>query len=81
MKGFVTNVTFVSLFSRMREPVILVVALLMKSFATKFANPRPVTLMDPHVGVESGTAVKSFSTSLTFVRLFIRVDNFVPAKR
>jgi hypothetical protein len=38
MEGLIANITLVSFFSVVRELVILVVALLMETFATEFAD-------------------------------------------
>ena len=53
MERFVADATFVLFISRMREFVVLVVALLVEPFAAVFADERLVSLVDAHVGVES----------------------------
>ena len=70
VKSFVANAALECLLTRMGQSVVFVVALLMESFATKFAHPRLVAHVNSHVSVQSGAAVKSFATSGTFVRLF-----------
>ena len=51
MKSFIADITLVRLLSGMRQPMILVVSLLMEPLPAKFAGKGPITLMNPHVGV------------------------------
>ena len=64
----------------MCQSMILIISLLMKSLSTKLTHPGPVTLVDPHVGVQCGASVEGFTTSVAFVWLVIGVDDFVAAK-
>ena len=64
----------------MREPMVFVVAFLMKPFSTEFANVGPITLMNPHVGVEGGAPVEGFAASPAFVRFVRGVNDLVPAE-
>ena len=80
MERFVTDVALVSLFSGVSKPVVLVIPLLVKSFATEFARERAETLMTPHVRVESRAPVECFATSLALVRLLVCVDDLVSAE-
>lgn len=52
VKSLVAYVAFVSFLTRVGQFVVLVVALLMKTFSTKLANPWFVTLVDAHMGVQ-----------------------------
>ena len=80
MKSFITNVTLVRLFSWVRKSVILVVSFLMKPFTTILTNPRFVSIVYPHVGVESGAPVECFATSQAFVWLLVGVNDLVSAQ-
>ena len=53
----------------------------MEAFAAVFAHPRLQPGVDADVGVESGAAIKTLAARGTPVRLFLRVDYLVPAKR
>jgi len=81
MKRFVANVAPERLLTRVREPVILVVAFLVETFAAELADVRPVPHVDPHVRVQRRAAVEGLSARTALVRLLRRVDDLVPAKR
>ena len=51
VESLVTNVTFVCLFSRVGQSVVLVISFLMKSFPTKLTDIRLVAIMYSHVCV------------------------------
>lgn len=53
----------------------------MKSFATDLTDPWLETGVDANMCVEGGTPVETFPTFTTSVRLFLRMDDFVPAQR
>jgi len=74
MKRLVTYTTLVLLLRAVRKFVVLVVTLLMESFATMFTRVRFVVHMDSHMGIQCRTAVECLTTGLTFVR-FIRGVN------
>ena len=80
MKSFIANVTLVGLFTRMSKTMVLVIALLMESFPTKFTYPWFVSVVNPHVRVECGASVERFATSETFVWLLICVNDLVSAQ-
>ena len=63
------------------QSVILVVSLLVKSFAAVFTDERLDPLMDPHVRIEGRGTVKRLATRATNMRLFCGVDDFVPTQR
>ena len=77
----VADVTLVRLLPGVREPVVLVVPLLVEPLAAELAYPGPVPLVDPHVGVEGGASVEGLSARLALVRLLVRVDDLVAAER
>ena len=68
MKSFVANAALECLLTRMGQPVVLIVAFLMKSFATILAHPRFVSHMYPHVCIQGRTPIEGFATRTTFVR-------------
>ena len=80
MKSFIANVTLVGLFTRMSKTMVLVIALLMESFPTKFTYPWFISVVNPHARVQSGASIERFATSLTFVRLLICMDDLVSAQ-
>ena len=80
MKSFIANVTLVGLFTRMSKTMVLVIALLMESFPTKFTYPWFVSVVNPHVRVQGGASVERFATSLAFVWLLICVDDLMSAQ-
>lgn len=80
VKSFIANVTLVGLFTRMSQTMILVIALLMESFPTKFTYPWFVSVVNPHVRVECGASVERLATSEAFVWLLICVNNLVSAQ-
>jgi len=80
VEGLAAHITFVSLLARVRQAVVLVVALLVEALAAKLADPRLVALMDAHVRVQRGAAVEGLAANLTLVRLLVRVDDFVAAE-
>ena len=80
MKSFVAYIALVRLFPRVGEPVILVVSLLVESLAAELADPRPVALVDPHVGVEGRAAVERLPAGAALVGLLVSVDDLVAAE-
>ena len=80
VERLVANIALVSLFSAVRQSVVLVVALLVESLSTELALEWLVPVVYPHVGVQGGTPVEGLSTHLTFVRLLVGVDYLVPAQ-
>ena len=78
---FVTYITLVLLLGTMGQFVIFIITFLVKAFAAEFAHVRFVAGVDAHVSVQCGRAVERLSASVTFVRLFVRVDDFVPTQR
>lgn len=60
--------------------MVFVVAFLMESFAAEFTDVWPISLMDPHVGVQGGAPVEGLATGLAFVRFFGRVNDLVAAQ-
>ncbi len=80
MKRFVANVAPERLLTRVREPVILVVAFLVETFATELADVRTVPHVDPHVRVQRRAPVEGLAARPALVRLLRRVDDLVPAK-
>ena len=80
MKSFIANVTLVGLFTRMSKTMVLVIALLMESFPTKFTYPWFISVVNPHVRVQGRASIERFATSLTFVRFLICMDDLVSAQ-
>lgn len=80
MKGFVANVAPERLLTGVGQPVVLIVALLMKPFAAEFADIRTIAEMDSHVRVQGGASVEGLSTGVALVRLLRRVNDLVAAK-
>lgn len=81
MKSFVANVALECLLTRVGQPVVFVVALLMEALAAKLAYERFVPHVDSHVRVQRGAPVEGLATGAALVRLLRRVDDFVPAQR
>ena len=77
VKSFIANVTLVGLFTRMSKTMILVISFLMESFPTKFTYPWFVSVVNPHVSVESRASVEGLATSQALVRLLICVNDLV----
>ena len=77
MECLVTDMTFVSLLSRVSQPVVLVVSLLVESLSTELTDPGLVSIVDPHVGVESRAPIECLSTGTTLVRLLVGVNDLV----
>ena len=69
MKGFVANVAPERLLTGVGQPVVLVVALLMKPFAAELADIRPIAEMDSHVCVQGGAPVEGLPAGVALVRL------------
>jgi hypothetical protein len=61
MKRFGTNAAFVFFGTRMSKLMVFIVALLMKTFATIFAYPWLVVLVNAHVSIESRTTIECFA--------------------
>ena len=80
MKCLVADVALKRLLARVRESVVLVVSLLVESLAAELADPRPVALVDPHVGVEGRTTVERLAAGSALVGLLVSVDDLVAAE-
>ena len=76
----IADVTFISLLTRVCQPVVLVVPLLVEAFPAELAHPGLVAVVDPHVGVEGGAPVEGFPTGSTLVGLLVSVDDLVSAQ-
>ena len=63
------------------QPMVLVVAFLVKPFAAVLAHERLDALVNPHVRVERRRAVKGLATRATNVRLLRSVNDLVSAER
>lgn len=61
--------------------MILVIALLVESFAAVFADVRFVAGVDASVRIQCGRTIESLVANVAFVRLVGRVDDFVAAER
>lgn len=79
MESLVADDTFVGLFNAVRQFVVLVVPLLMETFAAVLTHERLESGMNSDVRVESGGTVESLTACGALVRLLCRVDDFVPA--
>jgi len=62
VEGFVADRTLEGFVTGMREPVALVVALLVESFAADFTDERLDALVDASVSVERRRSVERLST-------------------
>lgn len=80
MECLVAYDAFVGLFDAVRQFVVLVVALLVESFAAMFADERLESGVNAHMSVERRGSVERLAASRTFVRLFGRVDYLVAAQ-
>jgi len=80
MKRFIAYVALVRFLAAMCELVVLIVTLLMKTLATKFANKRFEIGMYTCMGIESRTTIEGFAACNALVRLFSSVDDFMSAK-
>ena len=80
MEGLVANIALVGLLAGMRELVVLVVALLVEALAAKLTRVRLETIVNPHVSVKGGAAIKGLATCSAFVRLIVCVDDLVAAQ-
>ena len=80
MECLVTDVTLVSLLTRVSQSMVLVVSLLVESLPTELADPGLVPVVYPHVGIEGGAPVEGLPTGQTLVRLLVGVDDLVPAQ-
>ena len=69
MKGFVANVAPERLLTRMREPMIFVIALLVEALAAELTHVRTVAHVDPHVSVQGRAAVEGLTAGAALVRL------------
>lgn len=81
MKRFVAHGTLVRLFHAVCQLVVLVVALLMKSFAAVFASVRLISSVDSRVCVQRRAPVERLTANGTRVRFFLGVYDFVTAQR
>ena len=80
MEGFAADVALKWLFSSVCQSVIFIITLLVKTFAANIANKRFVSGVNADVSVQRGRSVESFAANVTFVWLFLRVDNFMSAE-
>lgn len=80
MESLVADDAFVGLFHTVRQFVVLVVPLLMETFAAVLTHERLESGMNSDVRVEGGGTVESLTACGALVRLLCRVDDFVPAK-
>lgn len=81
MKSFMAHGALVRFFHAMRELVVLVVALLVKSFAAVFARVRLVAGVYPRMRIQCRTPVERLTTNSASVRLFFGVYDLVAAQR
>ena len=81
VKRLVADRALVLLVGRVRQLVVLVVALLVEALAATLAHERLVALVDAHVCVERRRPVERLVARLALVRLLGRVDDLVPAER
>ena len=80
MEGLVADFALELFLLGVGQSVVLVVALLVESFAAVLAYEGLESLMDAQVGVQSGGAVEGLSTRSTFVWLLGGVDDLVSAQ-
>lgn len=80
MESFVADDALVSLFNAVRQLVVLVVALLMKTFAAVLTDKRLETSVNADVRVERRRPVKGFAAGRALVGLLGRVDDLVAAE-
>ena len=80
MERLIADGAVVRLLPGVGQPVVLVVALLVEPLPAELADPGPVALVDPHVGVEGGAAVERLAAGAALVRLVVRVDDLVAAQ-
>ena len=73
--------TFVRLLLTMRQSVVLIISLLVKSLSTHLTHPRFVSKMNAHVRVQSGTSIERLSTLFTLMRPLLCVNDLVSAQR
>lgn len=77
VEGFVADVALVGLFTAVRQLVIFVVALLMKTLAAELADKRLEIGVDARVGVQGGAPVEGLAAGHALVRLLGSVDDFM----
>jgi len=80
MECLVANVALVRLLAAVRELVILVVALLVKTLAAELTDEWLKVGVYARVGVEGGAAVEGLAAGHALVRLLGGVDDLVPAQ-
>ena len=81
MKGFVAERTLERLVPGVREPVALVVALLVEAFAADLADERLDALVDASMSVERRGPVERLAARQTAMRLLRRVNDLVTTQR
>jgi len=79
VKGLRAYATLVWFDLRVRQKVILVVTLLVKSLAANSAGERLVPRVYPHMCIKGGRPVKRLPAFFAFMRALLCVDNFVAA--
>ena len=80
MKCFIANVTLVCFLSWVCQTMVLVISLLMESFATKFTYPWLVAIVYSHVSIQGWASVKCLSTNCALMGLFVCVNYLMPAQ-
>jgi len=80
VKRLVTDVALVCLFAAVRELVILVVTLLVKTFAAELADKWLEIGVYARMSVQGGATVESLAAGHAFVRLLGCVDDLMPAE-
>jgi len=81
MESFMAHGALVRFFHAMRELVVLVVALLVKSLAAVFARVRLVAGVYPRMRIQRRTPVERLAANSASVRLFFGVYDLVAAQR
>jgi len=81
MESFMAHSALVRFFHTVRKLVILVIPLLMKSFATVFARVRLVPGVYPRVRVQRRAPVERLAANGARVRLFFGVYDLVATQR
>lgn len=80
MEGLVADVALVRFVATVGQLVILVIPLLMESFATEFADEWLVASVNSRVRVEGRRSIECLSACVAFVGLLGGVDYFVAAQ-
>lgn len=69
VKGLVADVALVSLVATVCQFMVFIIAFLVESFATEFANKWFVASMNSSVRIEGGRTIESLSACVAFVGL------------